>query len=98
MGKHSDPFAEMAKRQKALLARLKKAPVVEVAGVVEAMGPGGSQSPPPRLWTVRLALEAWRIVQSGADGGDVRTDRLMLQRETSYKELSGSRTRSSRTR
>src|SRR5579859_5222751 len=77
-----DFFAEAEARQSRLLKRLAVAPVVEVAGVVGATGPGGSQLAQEKLWTVSFHFEAWRII-----GSTLRTQPLTLLRKVTDEEL-----------
>ena len=80
--KPADPLAEMKKLERSLNARLAKAPLVTISGVVEAGGPGGSKSQGERQWTFNFDFDGWRVAD-----GELRTDKLLVRRKVTEKEL-----------
>jgi hypothetical protein len=80
--KHADPFAEMKKLERSLNVRLAKAPLVTIAGVVSARGPGGSRAQGERQWTFSFDFDGWRVA-----GGPLRTEQLLVRRKVSERQL-----------
>jgi hypothetical protein len=68
--------------------RVKKAPVVEISGVIDAGGSGGVKHQGDRQWRFVATLCAWRC-----NGGPVRTQALRLERWISEKALAAANRR-----
>jgi len=83
-----DLIAEMDLRQKTLHAELKKLPISEVIGIVDASGAGGSNSKGQSFWTLKFDFKKWRYL-----GGEVQNKPLELSREVSKDELGVFRSR-----
>ena len=69
--------------------RVKKAPVVEISGVIGAGGSGGVKHQGDRQWRFVAILCAWRC-----NGGPVRTQPLRVERLISEKALAAANRRS----
>jgi hypothetical protein len=82
MAKKANAFAAMKKAQKKLDARLAKAPVLDVSGVVDATDAGGAMSQGDKLWTMSFTFEGWRIAD-----GRLHTGKLHLRRLGTDKAL-----------
>jgi hypothetical protein len=75
-------IAEHEARARMLRERLSISPIVDLIGVVGAVGPCGGQSRGETNWTMRFNLEAWRI---GAAEMQVR--RMSASKQVSTDEL-----------
>lgn len=82
MADKPDVFADMKVRQEQLLRQLQAAPVVDVLGVVSASGASCGRFHGQELWTLKLALESWRVNRDA-----VQTRPLTVLREGTHKEL-----------
>lgn len=82
MAKKANPFAAMRKARRKSDARLAKAPVLDVSGVVDASGVGGAMSQGDKLWTIIFTFEGWRIAD-----GPLHTGKLELRRLGTEKAL-----------
>lgn len=82
MVRQTEREKQMKLERRQLLRQLRAAPAVTVRGVVAALGAGGGMSQGEKLWTLRFALEVWRV---GA--GKIETQKLTILKVVSEKEL-----------
>jgi hypothetical protein len=61
---------------------LKKAPIRDVIGIVDASGAGGSNSKGQTFWTLKFDFKKWRF-----SGGEVQEKSLALSKEVTKDEL-----------
>jgi len=75
-------FGEARLKQQKLLEQLMASPIVEVIGLVSAMGTTGGKLGGEELWTLKATLEAWRV-----HGGPLQTSPLAIRRKVTNAEL-----------
>lgn len=68
--------------ERQLLRQLETAPLVDVLGVLAAIGVGGCSEPRDRLWTLVFEFASWRIV-----GGPLRTEELYVRRKVQERQI-----------
>jgi len=79
----NEQIEDARKRQQQLLEQLAAAPIAEILGVVSPTGASGGKAGREDLWTLKLALDAWRTLD-----GPVQTRPLTIRRKVTNQELS----------